>query len=273
MKNRPFNIIRNICFTSLFVIAFSPMFLAMAQADEFSHLTQAEKDFIGDAIYKNECNSSRACLVAWNDGEGFASLGIGHFIWFPKGAHFPFQESFPSLVQWLESHGVKKPQSLAWLNANTDCPWRNKQDLTKPESKAQVEALRRWLEANKSGQATFILNRLVNSLDKMLQVSTASEKKVIQQQFKRVAALAKGGYILADYVNFKGEGSKKSEQYQGQGWGLRHVLLAMKKQGGAAKAFRDAAKASLMQRVALSPKLRQEDRWLQGWFKRIDTYQ
>ncbi len=243
-----------------------------ASAADFSSLSQAEKNFIGDSIYKNECNGSRQCLVAWNDGENFASLGIGHFIWFPQGASLPFQESFPDLVKWLNQHHVVKPASLAWLNENTACPWQNKAAFNKPDQHQKIEALRTWLEANKAEQAAFILARLSQSLDKMLQVSSPQEQKTIRKQFNRVAALPKGGYILADYVNFKGEGSKATEQYHGQGWGLRHVLLTMDKQGAADKAFAQAAKASLVQRVALSPEQRGEQRWLKGWFKRIDTY-
>jgi hypothetical protein len=47
-------------------------------------------------IWQNECNGTIAGLTSWNAGEDFASLGIGHFIWYPKGRRGPFEKVFPS---------------------------------------------------------------------------------------------------------------------------------------------------------------------------------
>src|SRR6266404_3179051 len=55
---------------------------------------------IGKKIWRNECGGSVAGLTSWNSGENFASLGIGHFIWYPKGVRGPFDESFPKLVEF-----------------------------------------------------------------------------------------------------------------------------------------------------------------------------
>ncbi len=51
-------------------------------------------------------------LTSWNQGEDFASLGIGHFIWYPKGRQGPFEESFPTLVSFVSSRGAKLPTLL-----------------------------------------------------------------------------------------------------------------------------------------------------------------
>ncbi|MDX8395917.1 MAG: hypothetical protein R8K22_05850, partial [Mariprofundaceae bacterium] len=80
---------------------------------------------------------------------------------------------------------------------------------------------------------------------------------------------------LIDYVNFKGEGTNPNERYQGQGWGLLQVLQNMDTERAkqhANLAFSDAAEKVLTQRVALSPIERNEQRWLAGWLKRIQTY-
>jgi hypothetical protein len=69
-------------------------------------LTDAELASIGQRVWKNECGGTRDGLTSWNAGEDFASLGIGHFIWYPKGPHGPFEESFPKLVKFL-TNGVK----------------------------------------------------------------------------------------------------------------------------------------------------------------------
>ncbi|MDX8384601.1 MAG: hypothetical protein R8M45_11005, partial [Ghiorsea sp.] len=68
-----------------------------AYAVDFAKVSSEDKNKIADLIFNNECNRDAKCLVAWNDGEDFPSLGIGHFIWFPRGSTAPFQESFPAL--------------------------------------------------------------------------------------------------------------------------------------------------------------------------------
>ena len=85
----------------------------------------------------------------------------------------------------------------------------------------------------------------------------------------------KGLYPLIDYVNFKGEGTKPSEGYKGQGWGLLQVLENMKgtELGKSALIeFSDSAKFILQRRVNNSDPTRNEKKWLAGWFKRCDTY-
>ncbi|MFZ4681922.1 MAG: hypothetical protein ACOYMS_05440, partial [Terrimicrobiaceae bacterium] len=46
-------------------------------------LSDAQANEIGRRIWKNECAGSVDGLTSWNSGEDFASLGIGHFIWYP----------------------------------------------------------------------------------------------------------------------------------------------------------------------------------------------
>jgi hypothetical protein len=79
---------------------------------EARELSGAELDRIGKRIWQNECGGSVEGLTSWNAGENFASLGIGHFIWYPAGVEGPFEESFPKLVAWLTRDGVKLP---SWL--------------------------------------------------------------------------------------------------------------------------------------------------------------
>jgi len=81
-----------------------------------------------------------------------------------------------------------------------------------------------------------------------------------------------GYYALIDYVNFKGEGTKVSERYQGKGGGLLQVLQEMDGSDDALSAFANAADQVLTRRVKLSPPERGEERWLSGWRKRLSTY-
>ncbi|MGB2693511.1 MAG: hypothetical protein WBC96_13555, partial [Thermodesulfobacteriota bacterium] len=42
-----------------------------------------ELEKIGQLIFINEGAGKVENLTTWNEGEEFASLGIGHFIWYP----------------------------------------------------------------------------------------------------------------------------------------------------------------------------------------------
>src|SRR6188472_4367642 len=75
-------------------------------------LSDAEAGRIGRKIWQNECGGTIAGLTSWNAGENFASLGIGHFIWYPKGQRGPFDESFPKAVNFISGRGAKLPQFL-----------------------------------------------------------------------------------------------------------------------------------------------------------------
>src|SRR5260370_16721711 len=67
---------------------------------------------IGAKIWQNESGHTIAGLTAWNFGEEFAALGIGHFIWYPAGRRGPFEESFPPLLRFLAANGVQVPDCL-----------------------------------------------------------------------------------------------------------------------------------------------------------------
>jgi len=124
-------------------------------------------------------------------------------------------------------------------------------------------------------QAEFISRRLDAALPEIIKAAPEHRREHIRQQYRRVAASPMGSYALTDYVNFKGEGVSKGERYHGQGWGLLQVLSAMHGEQAGIKAIEEfvrAADAMLTRRVANSPPHRQEQRWLNGWRKRLSTY-
>src|SRR6187431_930337 len=92
--------------------------LGFAQAIQ---LSDAQANEIGRRIWKNECAGSIDGLTSWNSGEDFASLGIGHFIWYPDGKRGPFEESFPKLVSYLMSQGINLP---TWMRG--PCVWKTR---------------------------------------------------------------------------------------------------------------------------------------------------
>ena len=232
-----------------------------------SALKQANLTELGQRIWKNECAGSVQGLVSWNAGEDFPSLGIGHFIWYPAGVQAPFDESFPKFVRYAQSRGVQVPTYFIGK-----APWANKAAFLADRS-GKADAMRRWLASHIELQTEFVVLRSRAALKRMMQAS--SNPAAIQARYNSLAATTQGLYCLVDYVNFKGEGLKETERYNGQGWGLLQVLEEMQgfPQGRAATAEFSRAAASVMRRrVANSPAARNEQRWLAGWLNRCNTY-
>jgi hypothetical protein len=130
-------------------------------------------------------------------------------------------------------------------------------------------ALRIFLASTVDLQTQFMVHRFKKSIPHLLTNSH------IKTQFMRMVKSRNGFYPLIDYVNFKGEGIKQTETYNGYGWGLLQVLQAMNgKETGttALESFAKAAESILELRVANCPKPRDESRWLPGWKNRIKTY-
>jgi hypothetical protein len=226
-------------------------------------LSQAQLQRVGLRIWQNECSGSVAGLTSWNAGEAFASLGIGHFIWYPKGQRGPFEESFPQLVAFAAARGVAMP---SW--AKGPCPWSSKAAFESESGGARQKELRVIMSKNVSLQTDFILVRLKAALPKML--AESQQKKRVQANFDGLSATPEGVFCLIDYVNFKGEGTVKTERYNGLGWGLLQVLEGMTAPTPAA--FAASAKATLSRRVQNAPAARKEQRWLAGWHNRCDGY-
>ena len=236
------------------------------------NLTPAETRRIGNRIWQNECGGTVAGLTSWNAGENFASLGIGHFIWYPGGGSGPFDESFPKFVEFAAGRGIKSPAVAA---AKEGCPWKTRAEFNAAAQSAPMKELRAFLARTIDLQAEFLVHRLREALPKMLAESGSENQARIRQQFDRVSGTAMGCYALVDYVNFKGEGVLATERYAGQGWGLLQVLEGMTPENNgraALKSFAESAKTVLKNRVRNSPPARNEARWLPGWLKRVDTY-
>ena len=243
--------------------------------DPLNAITLSHADIlrIGKKIWQNECNGTIAGLTSWNAGEDFASLGIGHFIWYPKGHRGPFEESFPKLVSFISRRGAKLPTLLLGPGEKA-CPWNSRTEFVQAQHSTEMNQLRQFLADTVDLQAEFLLARLESALPKMLAEAAPSDRTNIQEQFERLTKTPQGCYALIDYVNFKGEGVLHTERYQGQGWGLLQVLEAMHgtSVSGAVDEFAREASAVLTRRVQNSPADRHESRWLSGWIRRVNSY-
>lgn len=242
-------------------------------------LSTTQANYIAKKVWQNEGAGLDKYLVHWNDGEDFASVGIGHFIWFSEGHTERFREVFPMVVAFMEKRDVKMPN---WLNSKTALPWNSKAAFyaAKKAKSKKYRELFAFLKSTMSYQAEFMAQRLSQALPQMLESMDDSQREAeVKKRFYEVmynrngSINERGLYVLLDYTNFKGEGTLKSERYKGQGWGLLQVLEHMNpKETNKQKAFAESAKAILSRRIKNSPPARGEERWRKGWNVRLNTY-
>ena len=234
---------------------------------------------IGQKIWLNETGGKSDAITSWNANEDFASLGIGHFIWFPVGKWLPFEESFPALLEFMRKKNVHLP---AWLDrtqipAN---PWTSRAEFRKNFNSPQMKELRRFLLDTVAEQTQFMVARAQGAMEKILKTTPdGTEHEHIVIQFTRVIRASEDLYPLIDYINFKGEGTNPNEAAMDratgrrQGWGFKQVLLKMNGDSSDPKAvraeFADAAQFVLQQRVRNLPSNRVFE---VGWLRRVATY-
>jgi hypothetical protein len=250
-----------------------------AAAPPLLAITPAQAARVGRQIWLNESGGSRDGLTAWNDGEDFPSLGIGHFIWFPAGTRPQFEETFPKVIDYMRAQGVPLPAALDRRPVPPP-PWRSRQDFLRRFNDPETTALRSFLADTIPVQARFMAERTQQALPKILAATDdKAERAHIARQFARVVGASPDLYPLIDYTNFKGEGTSELETAHDaatgrrEGWGLKQVLLAMNGAGEAPSAvlgeFADAARFVLQRRIRNMPASRM---WGPGWMNRVDTY-
>jgi hypothetical protein len=236
-----------------------------------SNLTASQKSAIGKKIWQNECGGTVDGLTTWNSGEEFPSMGIGHFIWYPAGFNGRFEESFPRFIAYARQQGSQPPAVALQRHS----PWTSKAQFQSAFRSAEMSNLRSWLSKTVTIQTDFIIARSRGALPKILAAAPASDRGRLTANYNKVASTPNGTYALIDYVNFKGDGTKTSERYHGQGWGLLQVLGNMKNVSSgqpAAAEFAASAKRMLSRRIDNSPPSRGESRWREGWHNRCNTY-
>ena len=229
---------------------------------------------IGQKIYLNETGGNVKHLIFWSDNEGFASLGVGHFIWYPEGKVQRFKQTFPDMIRFLKSKQVAVPD---WLMKQIEIGslWNSREELEQSRDNPKFLALQQLLIDHSGFQVEFLFQRLERALPRILDATNPSVHELITDRFNRIKHSEGGLYPLVDYVNFKGEGTVPEEGYQGEGWGLLQVLESMKDTPPgpeALRAFAEAADVVLTRRVQNSPPNRNEQRWLPGWRVRLLTY-
>lgn len=247
--------------------------LLFAQSEESFSITGEQADRIAQKIWNNECKGTIEGLTTWRKGENFASLGIGHFIWYPKNHKDGFDETFPSLLIFIQKNGYPIPDVLV---KSRGCPWTSKEDFDSHLNSPDMQSVRTFLVETKKLQALFIARRLEKSFPLVLVSAPEKDRSKIKAAFSALAQNERGLYVLLDYVNFKGLGLLPGERYAGEGWGLLQVLSRMPDPiaEDPVTDFATSAKQILKERVQHAPKEQKilEEQWLKGWLNRIDTY-
>jgi hypothetical protein len=248
-----------------------PLVGGAAAGIRFPPISDTEARAIGEGVLHNETGGDPRKLLWWNAGEGFASLGIGHFIWYPAALDDRFEESFPALIAFARERGVTPP---AWLagDASLDCPWKDRDAFIAARDEPRTRELERWLARTVALQTHFLVARIKSTIPQVIEAVPDDRRRIVAARIEALALDPRGRFALIDYVNFKGTGLAPGERYAGQGWGLLQVIEEMADGGCPAAGFADAAQRVLERRVRSSPPAREEERWLPGWRARVRTY-
>lgn len=199
---------------------------SLAQNDEFI------KKF-AEGIYQNETGCDISKMVYWSKQEAFPSLGIGHFIWFPKNTDMNVKQIFPDVANYIKNNKDKKlklPQLLE-LKDLTQTPWVNRKAFL-AGNQNQIQELREFLSKPEviKLQAQFMLSNLKQNLYKILAAtqyeSGESSYKQMVEDIRVLTSNQEGLFSLADYLAFKTEGiDKRYSTATGKfTWGLKDVL-------------------------------------------------
>jgi beta-N-acetylhexosaminidase len=244
----------------------------IALLHSINSLDMSQCDQIAKKVWHNETGSRKDLLMFWNANEDFISLGIGHFIWYPKVRTSSYVEDFPLFLSYLIENQIPIPQ---WLATQKHCPWDNRNEFLDENSSRLKEELQSFLENTMDIQGKYLLKKLPLAIHEIL--SQENDLKLKDQYlkiFEKLAATHNGVYAMIDYLNFKGSGLSDKERYNGKGWGLLQVveILHHSQIEPTPENFSDAAKEVLIQRVNHSPQKEKEAQWLKGWLKRVSTY-
>ena len=231
-------------------------------------LSVSETTILANLIWKNEGAGKKQNLTVWNRNENFPSLGIGHFIWYPTKDKGPYIEQFPALLAYIVKNEIQVPN---WLLSTQVAPWKNREIFYREFNDKKLMQLRELMQNTVLIQTQFIIKRLEKGIPAILKASNAQQKIKVNKSLSALTATPEGIFALLDYINFKGEGISDTEQYQGYGWGLKQVLLAMPEQtDNVLLSFALAADEMLTRRVKNAP--RDELGWLKGWRTRVHSY-
>lgn len=252
--------------------------LLLSAVSVFAHTLPLEVALpIGIKIWFNECSGTINGLTSWNRGENFASLGIGHFIWYPKDCpkNVAISSSFPALLRYLKARHQKIPKLLAdYFNMEgiMYAPWKDRAAFLAAQNSPLMLELRHFLSETIALQAEFIADQFMKIEAKMVNKIPVKERSQFKRNLQALSSNVSGLYALIDYLNFKGSGLNSHLEH---GSGLTQVIYGMKYAPQTLSVFEAyvwSAQRALARRVLNTNQTLGSERWLHGWYKRLDTY-
>ncbi len=150
-------------------------------------LTPYELNKIADQIFRNETGGKLKYLMYWSPRENFASLGYGHFIWYPAGEPQKFDQTFPDMIDYYVKNGVKIPE---WLKKQKDIglPWSSRVEFEKARgSDKRFKELETILINTKALQTKFFFDRVVDAIPEIVQYVPRDRQKYIKKSYNAVA--------------------------------------------------------------------------------------
>lgn len=264
----------------LLIRTYSPTYISILTALDWLNarifsldISDEEVQEIGKKVWLNESGGREEYLTFWKDGEGFPSMGIGHFIWPQKSYKGTFSQGrFHEVLAFLEKKGAPPPE---WLEDKGYSPWESREEFYQEIQSAKMLSLREYLKQTIPLQALYLKKRLDFAMVPLALGLSLKDRQNFINQYFRIADFEGGHFVLLDYLNFKHSGNAKLEKYHGEGWGLLQVLHYMKELDcslSPIEAFVQSAKEMLIRRVKNSPEENLEIRWVPGWFNRLERY-
>ncbi len=146
-------------------------------------LTPYELNKIADQIYKNETGGNPKYLMYWSPSENFASLGYGHFIWYPAGEPQKFDQTFPDMIQYYIDNKVNIPQ---WLKEQKDkgIPWANRKEFERArKTDKRFKELENIILNTKMLQTKFFFDRVVDAIPEIVKYVPRDKQQYIKDNY------------------------------------------------------------------------------------------
>ncbi len=117
----------------------------------------------------------------------FASLGYGHFIWYPAGEPQKFDQTFPDMVQYYIDNRVAIPD---WLKRQKDIglPWSSREEFEGARDRdKRFKELENILINTKGLQTKFFFDRVVDAIPEIVEYLPKEKQEHIKRSYNAVA--------------------------------------------------------------------------------------
>ena len=201
---------------------------------------------ISKKIWQNEFKKGTTeGLIQWNENEDFLRLGIGHFVWKNPSSKSKEKNELPELIQYIRNNSPE--QNIPNFLTLKFSPWENREKVyaAKKIKGELMQKMEEFFDKTFKTQSQFIFDKTIQF------INTYHD----QRKITTLAQTKQGFFVIADYLNFKGESSL--------------VLTLDRTQDPSVSSFIESAKETIKQEVQRDPN---KKIWLNGWINRVESY-